>query len=666
MTGMLTSPELEMVSRKTCEINIGKTNIEAEILHPEQVVIRDARKTYDVGILCYKQRYMFNPKESDQKKGLIADKRKVVLGSFDGTRTDIVKAAIWAVLAGNMRAQDVRYLVRFIDFIDREYKYPTISHVDMIDAYITYTQYLFDQINHSNVTKPKKSARQIASISQRYAAFVASLKTGLDLEQVKSTTFTIRLRNSSETQPSIRTQLITQDKVFAVHLKIFSTLAEFVIGQKNFPLVIKENKTLGLNQVIYFTRDTHSGNNFRTADKTEWPRFVYTENGMLSWIEARTLASKHGVHLGLAKGREYQRFHEQLREYNKKNRTHSRKYYRILANAAVRHFVHAMIADTNCNPSVLFEAPMQEERPLKGVGKTRLMSIKGRAGYDKQSIDITNRFLPYYRQYLRLRDWMLGPTNTNEKLIITFQKRGPDISPHIEFSNWRADCLKSPFFPDTLPYINLRDYRKGGSYHYLSITDGDIGYAATMLGNSPDTARKHYAYKQLEDSATELHQFFEQFRKACSVKATEATIPVRVVKNAPKINTGRCTGSLDDEPVLIEGFTADAPELDCNTPIACFFCEHYGIHADETDLTRLLSVREFITVQSQSKSRNMNEHYIKFEPIIERISEIIEQFETTQLNAKEIVQAARDNVINGQLDPYWGARINALIDGGML
>jgi hypothetical protein len=212
----------------------------------------------------------------------------------------------------------------------------------------------------------------------------------------------------------------------------------------------------------------------------------------------------------------------------------------------------------------------------------------------------------------------------------------------------------------------LSDYRKGGSYHYLDITGGDIGYTAAILGNSHASARKHYAYKQQEDSATELHQFFEKFKESCSVKATESPIPTRVVEGSPKINTGRCTATEDEAPQLIEGFTTDAPEVNCGAPIVCFFCVHFGIHADEEDLTRLLSVREFVTVQSKSKSRNMNEHFMKFGPIIDRIDEIIDQFEEFHPSAEKIVQAARDNVINGELDPYWSARINALIDGGMI
>ncbi|MBL5825691.1 hypothetical protein [Serratia fonticola] len=655
-----------MVSRKTYEIDIEKASIEAEILHPERVIIRAARITYDLGILCYRQRYMYDPDASERRKGCMADRRKVVLDSLDMTRAAIVKTTVRAVISGNMRAQDVRYLVRFIDFIDREYDYPTMSQVDIADAYIAYTQYLFEQTGLSNIVKKSTFSRETALILQRSAAFVASLVSGLSLVQVKSTTFTIRLDRETGALPGVRTQLDVQDKVFAVHLKIFSALAEFITHQKSFPLVIDAHKTLGMNKVIYFTRDRHSGNNFRSTDPTEWPRFVFTENGMLNWTDARILASEVGVDLGVAKGQAYQNYHEQLVKYKEKNRTRSRQYYRVLANVAVRHFVHSMIADSGCNPSVLFAMPLQEARPLKGIEKMRLISIKGRARYDQQTIEITNRFLPYYRQYLRLREWMLGPDSTHEKLIITFRKKSLDIAPSTAFSTWKKECLNSPFFPDHLPYINLRDYRKGGSYHYLSITGGDIGYTAAMLGNSHDTARKHYAYKHLEDSATELHQFFEQFHKACSVKATQEAIAVRVVVHAQKINTGRCTCSSEDEPELIEGFTADAPEPDCGAPIACFFCEHYGIHLDETDLTRILSVREFIIVQSQTKSRNMNEYYMKFEPIIARINEIVEQCKTMQSDAERVVQTAHNNVMAGRLDPYWAARINALLDGGML
>jgi len=667
MTDLITLVPSEMSMRETYEIDVNETSIEIDIFHPEQVVLRSFRKTFDLGILCYKIRYMYDPAAREKSRvGRKSDKRKVDLGTLDMARSDIVKGTIRAVLSGNMRPQDARCVVRFIDYIDRKYGCPSLSQIDMVDAYINYTQYLFEQIGFSNIAQKSMNTRRHASTLQRCAAFVASVASGLELEQVKSSTFIIRLDRASVVQPGIKNKLDVQDKVFAVHLKIFNAIAEFVINQQPFPLVIEEDKALEMDKAIYFTKDTHSGNNFRATSSRQWPGFVFTEHGMLRWQEARELASKAGVALGPARGTDYQRYYEQFVDYKERNRARVRDNYRILANMAVKHFVHAIIADSCCNLSVLLSTQMQEVQLLKGIDKTRLLSIKGRAGYKKQTIEITNRFLPYYKKYICLREWMLGHNNTHVKLIIKFMKASMAIAPDALFNDCKISFFKSPFFPKNLPSIRFNEYRKGGSYHYLGITAGDIGYTAAVLGNSPETARKHYAYKHLEDSAAELYQFFEAFHKSCLVKATQTPVPVRVVENAPKINTGRCTCTSDGKPTLIEGFTADAPEPDCDAPVACFFCKHFGIHADEVDLTRLLSVREFITIQSQSKSRNMNEHYIKFLPIIARIDEIIEQFKLTQTNAEQVVQRALDNISSGNLDPYWAARINAMIDGGIL
>ncbi len=656
-----------MSIRETYEIDITKISVELNISHPEQVILRSPRGVYDLGVLCYKYRYMYDPDSPDNNRTRgKGDKRKVVLKSLDISRYDIVKETVKAVVSGNMRVADVRSVVHFINYIDRTYNYPSISEIDMGNAYINYTKYLFEHIELSSVRKKTLIPRKVAYMLQRCAAFVASVASEMSLEQIKSLTHIITVNQLSENQPSISTQLEVQDKVFAVHLKIFSALVDFVINKKPFPLVIEGDEALGMNKVIYFSKYTHSANNYQSTPTKQWPGFVFTEHGMLGWIEAREQASRVGVEIGPAYGRHYQNYHGQLNLYIEKNKKRDCIIYRDLANAAVRHFVHAIIADSGCNISVLLSALIQEVQPIRGLDKTRLLSIKGRAGYDKQTIEITNRFLPYYRKYIRLREWMLTSNSTHKKLIITFSHGNMNIAPSVGFEHWRQSCLNSPFFPSSLPFINIRDYRKGVSYHYLGITDGDIGYVAGILGNNPDTARKHYAYKHIVDSAQELHLFFEQLKISCLVKYEDVPIPVRVVENAPKVNSGRCTCTPIGTPSLIDGFTSDAPEPDCNAPVSCFFCEHYGIHADEIDLTRILSVREYITVQSKSKSRNMNEHYIKFLPIIERIDEIVEQFKLTQPNANEIIENAKENVLFGRLDPYWSAKINALIEGGFL
>ncbi|HBX12677.1 MAG TPA: hypothetical protein DEF92_07760 [Leclercia adecarboxylata] len=665
----LTGNEISELSiRETYEIDVTKASVEINIVHPEKVILRTMRGVYDLGILCYKKRYMYDPDNPDKNRRVQkVDKRKVVINSLDVTRYEVVNETIKAVISGSMRAVDVRSVVHFINFIDRNYDYPNLSEIDVEHAYINYTKYLFEHIELSNISKLSTIPRKVAYMLQRCAAFVTAVMTGKSPEQIKSLTYVITVIQSLENQPSIQTQLEVQDKVFAAHVKIFCAITEFLINKKPFPLIVEGSQAIGMNKVIYFSKYTHSQNEYQATDNKQWPRFVFTEDGMLGWIEAREQALKVGVEIGPAYGREYQNYYAQISEYKKRNLKRHDLIYRELANIAVRHFVHAIIADSGCNISVLLSALIQDVHKLKGVDKTQLLSIKGRAGYDRQKIEITNRFLPYYRQYIRLREWMVSSNVNNNNLIVNFTKGNRGVIAHkVGFEHWREACLSSPFFPKNLPYINLRDYRKGVSYHYLGITDGDIGYVSGVLGNSPETARKHYAFKHIADSAKEVHLFFEQFKKSCLVKSKDSPVAVRVVVDAPKINSGRCTCTPIEAPSLIDGFNSNAPMPDCDAPIACFFCEHYGIHADEIDITRILSVREYITVQSKSKSRNINEHYIKFLPIIDRIDEIVEQFKLTQPNADDIINNAKENIVFGRLDPYWSVKINALIDGGVL
>ena len=70
----------------------------------------------------------------------------------------------------------------------------------------------------------------------------------------------------------------------------------------------------------------------------------------------------------------------------------------------------------------------------------------------------------------------------------------------------------------------------------------------------------------------------------------------------------------------------------------------------------------YIKFQSIQKSQALEIHGEKFLPIVARIEEIVEAFKKRSKAAKEIVQRSSRSIEKGDLDPFWLAQVNSLLD----
>ena len=74
----------------------------------------------------------------------------------------------------------------------------------------------------------------------------------------------------------------------------------------------------------------------------------------------------------------------------------------------------------------------------------------------------------------------------------------------------------------------------------------------------------------------------------------------------------------------------------------------------------LMSIKEWLPLHSRANSLNMDEHFLKFQPIIERINDIIADFYDKDEQYANIVKQAERQIEVGNLHPYWEMKIAAL------
>jgi hypothetical protein len=219
-----------------------------------------------------------------------------------------------------------------------------------------------------------------------------------------------------------------------------------------------------------------------------------------------------------------------------------------------------------------------------------------------------------------------------------------------------------------VPWVGARDWRWNVSYEYLDASNGDLRMVSRVLGNEQATVRKHYGFADFESSAKELTAFYRELTEYSRrrVRISQELIPVKLNDDSARTLTGGCEGKSTEDAILVNGFTSEAPQPDCGIPTTCFMCNNYALHADEQDFRKILSVKYWLKVQGRSVAINDDEFLSKYQPIIERIEEIISQALLLSSEVKSLITSISQQVDAGQFDPYWQVQIDALIDGGLL
>src|SRR5690606_39868507 len=108
-------------------------------------------------------------------------------------------------------------------------------------------------------------------------------------------------------------------------------------------------------------------------------------------------------------------------------------------------------------------------------------------------------------------------------------------------------------------------------------------------------------------------------------------------------------------------FSRDWSSDVCSSDL-CLFCVHFGLHATEEDLVRLLTIQRWVEVQTQLYASNLDEGFAKYSPYIEKIDQVFDELPKSSEEHAELVRHSKTLFAEGSRDPYWAAKINALLD----
>ena len=172
-----------------------------------------------------------------------------------------------------------------------------------------------------------------------------------------------------------------------------------------------------------------------------------------------------------------------------------------------------------------------------------------------------------------------------------------------------------------------------------------------ILQHSVYTSQAHYTGRNdNETTAEEMTDFFNALSAELKKEDTTDTV------------VGHCSELSRPEPILVG---SPPVKIDCSFNEGCLFCSKYRMHADGTDVHKLLSLK-FLIQESQELAHNRAHFSNVYRDTLYRIDELISNIKKISLEKKDMVEGLEFKVFDqGLLTPYWQQRLEMYINLGL-
>lgn len=593
--------------------------------------------TLDFGSRCYLKR--------DASKRDIGKSHLCVIRSICEQRKEFVRDAVIQInnwLENKIRKKNTIYtiarsLVLFVDWCDKNNRSNFYQDFDSAKSAVKlYFSAIEDKVKTrqlGNNTAVNEQKNLLTFLSDYFDVDI--FHSGLRL----------LTHDSRLIQPATVSDENSQAEVLALTNTIFWSISRFVTGFERFPLNIDmpaylkwEDLNLWVfpNTVKFMTPEMLKKR--ATLKRPNWI-FDYKNGRLLSKGE---VLSQEGVLLS------QQNFNQANNAFDRSNNdkfdTHRKSLAIIASNCFLLHFQAA----TGMNLTQIMDLPWKDsfiiEADIQGF-----RAIKARANDKEVFFRITTIFIKSFKEYLKLRKFLLTDAAEFGFLFLSFNRLG--VVSRLNGNQAKVSLFNTLRKIDSnLEKITSKNWR-AIKFDYL-INHTDMATAALLMQNSVKTLKKHYAEGSPSKAAVEMSAFYERLSSTVSFEKSHADLV--------DISTGECTDY--GKPLNIQIGRQVQP--DCKTAEGCLFCEHYKLHADKKDIRKLLSLK-FCILQTQHLSQSLEHYQLILEPVIIRIDEILNFIGGHSKQYMDIIKSVKGEVFDeGQLDSYWAKKYEILVDLG--
>lgn len=640
----------------TYELIANSTDRVIEDFEPERVILRFNQGRLLIYRYCYLKRGTLFHSFTNSSYN-----HKVDQSSLCPERCKLIKRLIERALTGVTNFSRLDSVLFQLNVIDKEGR-----HKDLLDLerarqlYRNITDALIHQSRLSRVGKRKGISPGNARLRQN--AMIDLISLAIDVSKAVIESWARRITERGRTPlPQPRQNEDEAQRAYEIHRRFFSGYCKAIINKKQMPLVIKLSD-LGFDDYIAFHHLTSSYNDYglnkqSTYKSGKWRPYAFSADGFdddEDSVVRKTAGNEHNPDLA------WLPYYREIRkQIIARNWSFDSDTTRVFANRAMKHFGYMLMYVSGCNAGHLAGLVCEESFLPKDQGSNRIVAFKNRPITERQELTVDNKFQKEWRQMIGLRKCMTVYTDQ------PLPAMGLHIVPLYRTYFKTIDCHdigSGLAWPDGAPNLSTKTPRKIKIQKNLELTGGDIDLVAGMVSNTPKTIRGHYAFNTFEDSASQMSQFFDDLRESANLRVSGVP-EAPIVEDGEDIPPGKCIASSMEDRAYIEGVDESrAPELTCGGPLGCLFCASFGIRDDYEDIHRLLSVKAYIKIQSQHKSQTLEAHTQKFLPAVARIDEIIDAFASRGEPSRDKVERADGAIAKGDLDEFWFAQVNALLD----
>lgn len=630
------------------EIIIRITDKKTEVLKPEMTVLEfkidNSYRTCDIGSWCYSVRgNARNPNHKSRsvaEESIVKDRIKYVERIIEGLRgSTLSQATVYSCAS---------FIAKFIDFSDSKGR-SLSNNTDWIESAYSYYEHLLLRTRLAEGTKGSLKER---SASAELSAIKKALAWALELTDNEVSLKIPHIKEGKSV--SLPGDDLERNQFVQVLLAIFERFTDILINEKPFPFVL-DLSHWGCGKHV-FSRSSHLSKASNTA------LFVNDDATIVSRQEVRGRYADWRECVGIMSI--YDNWIKRLNKTNSLNTDLQRKslynyatycyYLAFIGIVGTNNGVTASLRLNSCEKSESFNS-----KALRGYSFT---GLKVRAGNKTVYPTMGKEFYQFHKKYEKLRQWGEAEFDLDVQKLGFFRISG--IGRYAPLNKTSIDTLKEWLIGhfSNVKWHTPRELRKGVSWSFWNLSNGDMNTVAWKLQNDAKTTLKSYANPPKVSGLKELSKFMnDMWSEAVDSSRNAQKIPVQINNGLHKTPAGHCNANDLSQAKRSEGFTESAPKPNCSRSETCFFCEHYVLHADKEDI-HLISSLKALLPYAQKRAASEASYAIKFAPILYRIDEILEELVKQFPDKKPLVDDAINKVKQGVLSKHWQSHFDLLAD----
>jgi hypothetical protein len=608
------------------------------ILKPEQVILRFGLSTVDVGALCFLKR------EQSLKTGVrrAYQGRNVQLDSVCTFRKSRIEAFISFISneAANGKRRDttlygaVRKFTQFLDWADLNGHSTVLNDIATARiAAVSYAQYVKERVMRNEVTQNYGARSQTDAFTLIGEFFeVEDFHRGINVLSRSA-------KSIEATRPPCE---LEHGRFLALCESLFFSLSDLVLEEKPYPFAADVPPHLGYadNKMWVFPSRVWC---MPKAKLSSYAGAVYSSafdylNGAV--LDEEGLIVREGGIVDISRSKKQTarmlaRASELLRLANSSPHHPHRIFMATLAHNA---FLPLFLSRTALTWSELVDLPWSgDDLENTKVLRQKFRAIKYRAKGKRNHYELPLKFMNEFKIFLKLRKFLLRGYPDFPNLFLTLGLNA-SFPPEPLKTSLAITCRAfQRIDPDLAPVLSRAS--RAAMSNWI-IPNADVSTAAILLQNSEQSIRKSYAAGSYSTHLNEMSSFYDGVVSVIPAESSEILTPVGTCNSFGNPNVSRTI----------------KPEVtpNCDTPEeGCLFCDKFKIHADETDVRKLLSCQYCLT-----RASHLAGLYPVADRLIKRIEVILDEVHCLD---GTLVNRIREEVAEGEMDPYWSKKYDMLV-----